>query len=345
MQRPSDPFAPRTMAAGHVILVVVVALLGGGILNAQALTDAAARQPFGWKRTVAVVAATPFRGVAGLTRLDRPHAVLARAAAGTVNRTGEVAAGEGAATAVESTGGAAPGAAPTALPSAAPTEAEEQRGPPSRRDPLRVWVGGDSLTSEFGPALSDRLARTHRATAAVEFRFSTGLARPDFFDWPGRLRQIANRQDPDVFVVMFGANDGQNLEVDGSVLTFDTPEWRTEYARRVNAVMASLAKDERTVYWIGQPVMADAAFDAKMQTLNGIYRSAARSHDAVTYIDTRRLFSDEDGLFASYLDDPNGQSTLMRQQDGVHFTRAGGERLTTVVFSAIDEHWDITPAE
>ena len=340
MRRPPDE--PRTMAAGHVIVVVVVALLGGGILNAQALTDAAARQPFGWKRTVAVVAATPFRGIAGLTRLDRPHAALARAAAGTVGQPGEAEAGNGAASPIDA---AEPAAAPTTLPTAAPTEATQRRGPPSRRDPLRVWVGGDSLTSEFGPALSDRLARTGRAVAAVEFRFSTGLARPDFFDWPARLRQIAARQDPDVFVVMFGANDGQNLEVDGTVLTFDTPEWRAEYQQRVEAVVEQLATDGRTVYWIGQPIMADSGFDAKMQALNTIYRRTARSHDAVTYVDTRRLFSDAQGLFASYLDDPNGQSTLMRQQDGVHFSRAGGERLTTVVYEAIDDHWDITGTE
>ena len=331
------------MAAGHVIVVVVVALLGGGILNAQALTDAAARQPFGWKRTVAVVAATPFRGIAGLTRLDRPHAVLARAAAGTVGQPGEAAPGAGPASPIDEQ--QEPAAAPTTLPTTAPTEAAQRRGPPTRRDPLRVWVGGDSLTSEFGPALSDRLARTDRGVAAVEFRFSTGLARPDFFDWPARLRQIATRQDPDVFVVMFGANDGQNLEVDGKVLTFDSPEWRAEYQERVDAVMGQLATDQRTVYWIGQPVMADAGFDAKMQALNAIYRSTSRAHPSVTYVDTRRLFSDDDGLFASYLDDPNGQSTLMRQQDGVHFTRAGGERLTTVVFEAIDDHWGVTGSE
>ena len=330
------------MAAGHVIVVVVVALLGGGILNARALTDAAARQPFGWKRTVAVVAATPFRGVAGLTRLDRPHAVLSRAAAGTVGQPGAAAAGDDVASPVDV---AEPVTAPTTLPTAAPTEAAERREPPSRRDPLRVWVGGDSLTSEFGPALSDRLARTDRAVAAVEFRFSTGLARPDFFDWPARLRQIATRQDPDVFVVMFGANDGQNIEVDGNVLAFGTPEWRAEYRQRVDAVMEQLATDGRTVSWVGQPIMADPGFDAKMQTLNAIYRNTARSHESVTYIDTRRLFSDGDGLFASYLDDANGQSTLMRQQDGVHFTRAGGERLTTVVFEAIDDHWAITAPE
>lgn len=326
------------MAAGHVIVVVVIALLGGGVLNAQALTDAAASQPFGWKRTAAVIAATPFRGIAGITSLDRPHAVLSRASAGALGEAQpapepapepEVVVSE-------------PPAPPAA--SEQPTEEPTARGAPTRRDPLRVWVGGDSLTSEFGPALSDRLARTQRAEATVEYRFSTGLARPDFYNWPARLRQIVAKSDPDVFVVMFGANDGQNIAVEGTVLEFGTDEWAREYAGRVRTVLDTLTGDGRSVYWVGQPVMADPDFDRKMQLLNRIYRDESRDHERAHYMDSRELFVGEDGLFAAYLDDPNGTSTLMRQQDGVHFTRAGGERLTTVVFDAIDEEWGITTA-
>ena len=327
------------MAAGHVIVVVVVALLGGGVLNAQALTDAAARQPFGWKRTVSVIAATPFRGIAGLIGLDVPHAVLSSAAAGATGAAPPVGSQP------EPAADAPVTEAPTMDPSvtAKPTEEPAERGNPTRKDPLRVWVGGDSLTSEFGPALSDRLARTKRAEADVEFRFSTGLARPDFFNWPGRLRAIADKDDPDVFVVMFGANDGQNIEVRGTVLTFGTAEWRKEYSQRVDTVMDRLATDGRSLYWVGQPIMRSPDFDAKMSTLNDVYREQARGRPDVEYINTRDLFS-SDGAFSAYLADSSGTNTLMRQQDGVHLTRAGGERLTTVVYDKIAKRWGL-PAQ
>lgn len=341
------------MAAGHVIVVVALALIGGGVLNAQALTDAAARQPFGWKRTAAVVAATPFRGVAGLLGLDRPHQVLANVA-------------------VDITGGPAPAPSEPAPAANAPlqpaggqpdpdaeSDAEnepatqpEATAPPSetqpdprratRRDPLKVWVGGDSLTSEFGPALEDRLARTRKADADVEFHFSSGLARPDFFDWPARLEEIVAEQDPDVFVVMFGANDGQNIAVRGKVLAFGTPEWEQEYARRVAAVMDILTGDGRHLYWAGQPVARASDFDAKMQVLNAVYAAQAEGRPDVTYIDTRPLFAGPDGGYAAYLEDDDGQSVLMRQQDGVHLTRAGGERLATVLMDSLDQRWELT---
>lgn len=338
--RTRDPMTPRPMAAGHVIVAVVVALLGGGVLNAQALTEAAARQPFGWKRTVSVVAATPFRGIAGLVGLDVPHTVLSRAAAGATGGAQPV--GSQPQAAADAPVTEEPRTAPP-TPAATPTEAASERGRPTRRDPLRVWIGGDSLTSEFGPALSDRLARSKRAKAEVEFRFSTGLARPDFFNWPGRLRAIAERTDPDVFVVMFGANDGQNIEVRGNVLAFGSPEWRKVYAQRVDGVIDLLATQGRTLYWMGQPIMRSGEFDAKMATLNDVYREQARGRDDVEYIDTRDMFSD-DGAFAAYLEDANGTSTLMRQQDGVHLTRAGGERLATVVYDKIAERWRLPAA-
>ncbi|MGH3665426.1 MAG: hypothetical protein ACRDU8_04960, partial [Egibacteraceae bacterium] len=55
----------RLMPAGHAILVVLVALGLGALFNAQALSEAAERRPFGWRRTVTVAAVTPLRAVAG----------------------------------------------------------------------------------------------------------------------------------------------------------------------------------------------------------------------------------------------------------------------------------------
>ena len=348
MTAPKPAHEPRPMAAGHIIVVVALALLGGGVLNAQALTDAAARQPFGWKRTAAVVAATPFRGVAGLLGLDRPHRVLAGAAA-------EVTGGPVPVASEAAQAARAPAQVPVQPPPAdaaedEPTPAAETTAPPSepdttrratRRDPLEVWIGGDSLTSEFGPALADRLARTRKAEAETEFRFSSGLARPDFYDWPARLTEIVAEQDPDVFIVMFGANDGQNIAARGKVLAFGSREWEQEYRRRVDAVIDILSGDGRQVYWVGQPIARAADFDAKMQVLNDIYADQAKGRPGVTYIDTRALFAGEDGGYAAYLEDASGQSVLMRQQDGVHLTRAGGERLAAVLIAALEERWNL----
>ncbi|MDQ3538813.1 MAG: DUF459 domain-containing protein [Actinomycetota bacterium] len=332
------------MAAGHAIAVVLIALGIGTVLNAPGLAAAAARQPFGWQRSIAVTVLTPIRTFSDLAGLNWPHVALAEA---TAEATGETSPGELAS--------AAPLSAPvaTTLPTGPASVAEPGRAPPdtlrhfdrrsaTREDPLRLWVGGDSLTSEFGPALVDVAVRTRRVEAEVDFRYSTGLARPDYFDWPSALRRVAATGDPDVFVVMFGANDGQNLQVDDRVLTFATPAWQAEYRRRVTAVMRRLSARGRWVWWVGQPGMRSPDFDARMNLLNGVYRSAAADHQRVDYVDSRTLFAGPVDAFSPYLDDTRGNRTLMRQQDGVHLTRAGGQRLADAVFAEIDVRWDLT---
>lgn len=332
------------MPAGHVILVTLIALMLGAVFNAPALSEAADNRPFGWRRTVAVVAVAPIKAVSGLLRLDRPHRALARAAADARGDSTSVAANGGTALppppAEPDETAAAPPEGSVSVASAPRSAARTSREVTPQR-PLRVWVGGDSLASEFGPALAEVVSKTGRSKAEVDFRYSTGLTRPDFFDWPAHLGRIADRQDPDVFVVMFGANDAQDMSLEGDVLPFGSPAWKQAYAERVRSLMDLLSQKERTVYWMGQPIMQSAVFDARMQLLNDIYRSeAAGRGDAVTFISSRELFAQRNA-YAPYLADDDGQRTLMRQQDGVHLTRAGGHRLAAVVFARISQRWSL----
>lgn len=333
----------RPMAAGHAILVVLIALGIGMVLNAPGLAAAAARQPFGWQRSVAVTLLTPIRTFSDLAGLNWPHVALADVAA---QATGSASSGDQVAAAAPAPAQRA--TAPTAAVTGDETQPSPRRSPPgddrrggTREYPLRMWVGGDSLTSEFGPALVDVAVRTRRVTADVDFRFSTGLVRPDFFNWPAQLRRVAATVDPDVFVVMFGANDGQNLQVDDRVLTFGTPAWQAEYRRRVTALMQRLSARGRWVWWVGQPGMRSPDFDARMSLLNEVYRSAAADHRRVSYVDSRALFTGPTGAFSPYLDDGGGNRTLMRQQDGIHLTRAGGQRLADVVFAEVAARWGL----
>lgn len=347
---PIPPPPPRRpQAAGHVIVVVFVALVLGSLFNAQALTEAADQQPFGWKRTVAVVAVTPIRGIAGMLGLDAPRRMLAGVATALHRDTTAVAAvprETARQQTVPQPAAATERRAPETEAATEPARVASVAGPTSRtatrRRPLRLWIGGDSMSSEFGPALADRAARTKKAEVEVDFRFSTGLSRPDYFNWPAHLRRIRDEMDPEVFVVVFGANDAQNLAVDGKVLAFGTPEWDAEYSRRIADVMDLLVAGGRTVLWIGQPVMRSPDFDARMAALNELYHAQARQRKGVSFIPTRELFSPDDGRYEPYLTDAEGQRVLMRQQDGVHLTRAGGERLAAVVFARLDRRWKLT---
>ena len=57
---------------------------------------------------------------------------------------------------------------------------------------------------------------------------------------------------------------------------------------------------------------------------------------------TWTALADENGSYAEYLEDENGDMTLMRASDGIHLTRAGGDRMAGVVLDVILKDWGIT---
>jgi hypothetical protein len=323
------------MPAGHAILVTVLALGLASLVNISSLRQAAEHQPFGWRRNVAVVLVAPLDGLSSLLGLDEPRELVDRKLA--IHRDLPWATAE---QAVSASGQAQPE-------QVRPKRTPQDRTQPGQgrtfdtSDPLRIWVVGDSLTEQLGPTLRGLMADTGVAAAEHELHYSSGLSRTDFFDWPARLNALEEASDPDVWVVMFGANDAQSIRVGGRYLEFGTPEWDAEYRRRVAHVMTDLSDDAQQMIWVGQPVMRAAGFGQRMAHLDNLYRSEAASHPNVTFLDTWELFAGPDGAYSAYLPGPDGRATLMRLSDGIHLTRSGGERLATRVFDLINQRWRI----
>ena len=180
--------------------------------------------------------------------------------------------------------------------------------------------------------------------AKLESKVSTGLTRPDFFDWPQHFVDVIVDSKPQAVVVLFGANDGQNVDWDGKVLKTGSNAWRDVYRMRVGQAMEILTSGGRRVYWVGNPIMRDARYGGTIAMMNKIYEAEARQHQGVTYVDTWRLLSDKKGRFAEYLPDESGDMVLMRQPDGIHLTVAGGDRMARAVLDAIERDWSM-PSE
>ncbi|MDQ3974806.1 MAG: DUF459 domain-containing protein, partial [Actinomycetota bacterium] len=210
---------------------------------------------------------------------------------------------------------------------------------PTRAEPLRLFVGGDSMVGQFGPALSNLARRTGVIDAEFEYEFSSGLTRPDFVDWPARLREVGRSQDPEVLVLIFGGNDAQDLKSGDRLVPLGTPQWRAEYRQRVAQVMDQLGADGRRVFWVGMPIVRSATFEERVRMLNEIYRTEAAAHPSVTYVDSWDLFAGPDGRYAEYLPDETGALTDMRLNDGIHLTTAGAQRLAAQVMALVAAEW------
>ncbi len=96
------------------------------------------------------------------------------------------------------------------------------RAPLTADDPLRLWIGGDSLAGSLGPSLGDTAGATGVIQPYFDSRVSSGLTSPNFFDWPTHAEAEMERLDPEIAVFIIGAND-YPAPMQGVATTTSTP--------------------------------------------------------------------------------------------------------------------------
>jgi hypothetical protein len=203
---------------------------------------------------------------------------------------------------------------------------------PTAADPLKVLVTGDSLSENLFPPLVDE-ASGRPIQVTQDSEIGTGLARPDVVDWPTRLAADMKHSHYDAVVVMFGGNDAQDLRTaDGWVHIGDPDAWKLEYERRVALTMDTLilGNPKVTVLWVGMPAMTGGSkyLPRLYPEINDIIkREAAARPTNVFYVDAGAVLDAPGGGFQTYLRNPDGSSTKVREGDGVHFTIPGAKRI------------------
>jgi uncharacterized protein len=222
---------------------------------------------------------------------------------------------------------------------AASSDAEHLcRSPLDPADPLRLWIGGDSLAGSLGPSLGELTGKSGVVQPVFDARGSSGLLSPEFVNWPRRGDEDVETYIPEVTVFMVGANDAKTLQ-DGAERD---PDWRTRYAALVEEMLAVLGGDGRVVYWVGAPVMADSAYSERVRAVNDVFRDVAARHPEMIYVDAYSLFSTPDGTYAPSLPTAGSKVVRVRGADGIHFTPEGGDLLATTVFERLDPACRVT---
>ena len=323
----SEQAPRRTMPVARIWTVAALALLVGSLLNAPGIRKTALGQPVGLRRDVATLLGDALYDVSHTLGIDRPRnalkAVIGRGDDDDVDLT---------------------------LPSptlSTPVGGEPHVPPPpesfSPSNQLAVYVAGDSLALTPGESVVNQGLATGviGLLGPVDSQVSTGLARPEVFNWPAYLAGLASV--PDALVLTLGSNDDQSLTGEGGTGPFGTPEWEAEYRRRAGGLMDSITAKGTTIFWVGIPPMRNAErFDNKYRLINDIARTEAeRRPGKVVYVDTVPVLSAPGGGYADYLGNFDGTIVQVRAGDGIHFTRAGGDRIAAAVLTAMRATFDL----
>jgi len=306
----------RRASAGAVLVAMLIGFFVAGLLDAKGIETDVKGKPLGTWRSVELALLKPMTGLSGALRLDRPaealNALLGR--------------GEGAHHSLAEVNSNAKPKWPRVITS---------------KRPLRLFIVGDSMAQVFGSSLENLSEDTRLIKAKLEYRISSGLSRPDYFDWPQRLIDQLVEYDPDATAVLFGANDGQSVSYEGKVLEVGSKAWQEVYQKRVGRAMRILTRGGRRVYWVGNPMMQNAGYRDRIAMMDHIYEAEAAKHPGVTFVSTWRLMANEKGSYSEYLRDDGGDPVLMRLPDGIHLTRAGGDRMAQSVLDVIEKDWGI----
>jgi len=217
--------------------------------------------------------------------------------------------------------------APGSSGSAPPTATTVPPNPklPTAADPLRVLIVGDSIGLDMGGPLQSDLAGTGVVNAALDARESTGLTRPDYFNWPAELTADLKAVQPQVVVVMIGANDAQDFLGPPDV-PYTSPQWNTLYAQRVAQFMQIAQSGGAAVLWVGMPPMENPGLSAQMSDINAVVqRQAGLAHPPVNFVGTDKSLGTPQGGYTAFVTNAAGQIVNVRSPDGTHLTAGGGQ--------------------
>ncbi len=214
-------------------------------------------------------------------------------------------------------------------------------------DPQIMILGDSMIAGGFGVFLERALEKDHGYThVRRRGKSSSGLARPDFFNWIKEAKALVAKQQPDISVVMFGGNDVQGLYMGkGKWIRWQEEGWRGEYESRISALCDIIAPQGQQILWVGLPIMRPEKFRKRVERVNTIYRAEMAIRPGASFVDTWSLLANDKGEYSDriYLEpklDAEGNEVKRKRKrvragDGIHLSPAGAHHLKAHVLKEL----------
>jgi hypothetical protein len=322
------------MSAGRVVVLMAATFAVAALFNARGLHKLADIQPAGDQRSIGLALSRPLADVSDALGLDLPRQWLKDA----LGRSND--------DSIDTTVVLPPPPAKTGTHHL--TKPTRPAFSPTHK--LRLWVAGDSLGIVPGQELlgiAQHLGVIEPVAGGIDGQVSTGLERPDIYNWFTEVAHVMATAHPQAVVFSFGANDNHSymtgLPRGVTINQFGSDTWIGQYRRRVEGIIEEVLDRGGKVFWLGAPITANPSQNRGYQLINSIVqRVIAKFPGRAYYIDAYSIMATPAGRYSPYLETASGQLVLMRASDGVHYSPAGGSRLAFHVLAAMEQAFDLT---
>ena len=207
-----------------------------------------------------------------------------------------------------------------------------------------MLVGASSIQTDLGRALERRIEDDLGVEVLRHGRHSTGMARPDYFDWNARALELKADFRPDLVIAQFGGNDGQGLtdrDTGRAVAPFFTDAWDAVYGARLEAFVDLFSDDAVPVVILGMPAMRNAYHQSKMARINAVTRAACERAGAY-FVDTFAMTADAAGNPLTRAD-VAGRPRIVHAADGMHLSRYGSDMVAGGIVDTLAGWFEFTP--
>lgn len=188
--------------------------------------------------------------------------------------------------------------------------------------PIRILLTGDSLMEALGPQMQKAMAGYENITLIPIGKRSTGLSRPDFYNWPKVLEENLQQHRPHIVVMWIGTNDPQGIYGKTGLGEPCSGEWLKAYTYKLMEIAGLCQKYRARLIFMGPPVMDEEPLNTQLLKITDIMRRTCR-HYKLGFIDTRPLLADRQGKYMHRATMPDGRVKDIRWKDRVHITGDG----------------------
>ena len=186
-------------------------------------------------------------------------------------------------------------------------------------------IGASSIEGSLGIELERKLERIEGLTVRRWGRHSTGLARPDYFDWLEKTRGLAAAFRPDLVIAQLGGNDGQGItRANGSVVAqLNSKQWEDHYATRMREFAGVVSAAGSKLVYVGMPIPRDEVTRRRMARANRASKTAVEASGQL-YLSSWAMTADEQGGYLKTIT-LGGRERGLRASDGFHLSTVGSD--------------------